>query len=99
MLAPLKQLIRLVALLTISLTLAGCISLSPEVYLVDRHTVMESEAAGEWPAMEQRFIEAGRHAGPIPLAADPLMSTRRERAFRVLNGEFVTAPRRDGDQP
>ncbi len=99
MLAPLKQLTRWLSLPLISLTLTGCISLSPEVYLVDRHTVMESEAAGEWPAMERRFIEAGRHAGPVPLAEDPLMSTRRERAFRVLNGEFVTTPSRDGDQP
>ncbi len=69
---------------------AACVSVTPEVYLVDRHTVMETEAAGEWPALEQRFIEAGQHPGPIPLAQDPAENSRRERAFRVLNGEFVT---------
>ncbi len=72
------------------LALGGCVSVAPEVYLVDRHTVMEGEAAGEWPALEQQLIETGLHAGPVPLATDPAASRRRERAFRVLNGEFVS---------
>ncbi len=63
--------------------LGGC-ALKPtvDVVLVDRHTVMESEAAGEWPQMEQRLEK-----GPVALR-DVNDSLRRERAFRVLDGEY-----------
>lgn len=62
---------------------SGC-ALKPtvDVVLVDRHTVMESEAAGEWPQLEQRLKK-----GPVPLR-DVNDSRRRARAFRVLDGEY-----------
>lgn len=68
----------------------GCVQL-PDVYLIDRHTVMESEASGEWPELEQRFREAGVSKGPRRFAEDPL-GGREDRALRVLNGEFPTDP-------
>ena len=68
------------------LLLPGCVSL-PDVYLIDRQTVMEAEASGEWPQLEARFREAAPRKGPTPLTKEP-SSKRRERAFRVLNGEF-----------
>jgi len=68
------------------LSLSACVSL-PDVYLVDRHTVMESEASGEWPELEQRFKKQSLSKGPVNLAKEP-SERRRDRAFNMLNGEF-----------
>lgn len=73
----------------IFLALTACISL-PDIYLIDRHTVMEAEASGEWPQLEERFRQTALSKGPTNLAEEP-SGRRRERAFRVLNGEFTTA--------
>jgi len=67
--------------------LSACVSL-PDVYLIDRHTVMEEEASGEWPELEARFRQQAVKSGPTNLAEEPL-EQRKERAFRVLNGEFT----------
>ena len=67
--------------------LHGCAAL-PDIYLIDRHTVMEEEASGEWPQLEERFIQQGLNKGATNfpgIEKDP----RRERAFHVLNGEFT----------
>ena len=74
------------------LNLAGC-SLSPQVdvVLVDRHTVMESEAAGEWPRIEER-LRADINKGPLALNQID-ESQRQERALRVLNGEYPHSSR------
>lgn len=67
------------------LMFGGC-SLKPsvDVVLIDRQTVMESEAAGEWPQVEKRLR---LNKGPIPLR-DVNDSARQNEAFRVLNGEY-----------
>jgi len=71
----------------VGLSLSACVSL-PDVYLVDRHTVMESEASGEWPKLEQRFQQKALKMGATDLAKEP-DNQRRERAFRTLNAEFT----------
>jgi len=71
------------------LSLSACVTL-PDVYLVDRHTVMESEASGEWPELEQRFKKQSLSKGPVNLAKEP-SERRRDRAFNMLNGEFPIA--------
>ena len=70
-------------------SLSACVSL-PDVYLIDRHTVMEEEASGEWPELESRFRQQAVKSGPTNLAEETV-ERRRERAFRVLNGEFPVA--------
>jgi len=77
---------RILLILSI-LFISGC-SLTPSVniVLIDRHTVMESEAAGDWPQMENNLH---LNKGPIPLA-DVNESQRENRALQVLNGEFST---------
>jgi len=76
--------------------LPGCVNLAPEVTIADRHTVLEEDASGDWPALEQRLTEPLMGMGPVPLATDPEASRRRERAFNVLNGAFLNPPA-DGD--
>lgn len=68
--------------------MVGCVSV-PDVYLIDRHTVMEAEASGEWPELEKRFLEKSISKGPTNLAKEPY-DDRKKKAFRVLNDEMVT---------
>jgi len=75
------------------LSLSSCISL-PDIYLVDRHTVMEVEASGEWPELEQRFLSNSVNKGPVNLAKEP-NEKRQDKAFNMLNGEFPMT----GDNP
>lgn len=70
----------------IALTLGACVNL-PDIYLIDRHSVMEAEASGDWPQLEKRFQTQGVSAGPVNYAKET-SGKRRQRAFRVLNGEF-----------
>ncbi len=66
----------------------GCVSL-PDVYIIDHHTVMEEEASGEWPQLEQRFHDLAVSPGPVDLAKET-NDSRRKRAFSVLNGAMTT---------
>jgi hypothetical protein len=79
---------RISALLITSVALSACVSL-PDVYLIDRHTVMETEASGEWPEVDQRFRQQAIKAGPTALEADP-DSPRKVRSLEVLNSEFAS---------
>jgi hypothetical protein len=81
---------RWLVLFTLVFQLPACISL-PDIYLIDRHTAMEAEASGEWPQLEQRFRQQVPTMGPTNLAKEP-SQRRRERAFRILNGEFPATP-------
>ncbi len=71
---------------------SGCAIRVPDIYLTDRHTVMESEAAGEWPQIDKR-LRRDLHKGPVVLPPQE-ESRRQQRAFRILNGEYPssTAP-------
>ena len=75
-----------VLLICSALSLSACVTL-PDIYLVDRHTVMEAEASGEWPKLEQRLRKDALQMGTTDLAKEP-DNQRRERAFRTLNAEF-----------
>lgn len=87
-----KRVSTLMGVLLVTSLNTACVSLAPEVFLVDRHTVMESEASGDWPELERVFLEDTPDKGPIALASDPESNRRRQAAFRVLNGEFPSDP-------
>ncbi|MBK1735330.1 hypothetical protein CKO15_08550 [Halorhodospira abdelmalekii] len=78
-------------LLSSALLLSGCAgmlnALVPDVHIADRHTVMEADAAGEWPELEQRLrYDLNRGPQPLPDLVEPL---EQQATFRVLNDEFV----------
>jgi hypothetical protein len=76
----------LVALFILQLgTLVAC---SPKVYLVDRQTVLEDEAAGEWPDFEKELIHKAKATGPTPFAKVN-NGAKKERLYHVLNGELT----------
>jgi hypothetical protein len=41
-------------------------SCSPSVYLIDRQTVLELEASGDWKELDETFHKQEMAAGPIP---------------------------------
>ena len=71
------------------LALSAC---APKIYLKDRHTVMEDEAAGEWPDFEKELIEKTQAASPAPLQKVEL-SAKKRRLYNVLNAELVSQER------
>ena len=63
---------------------AGC---TPKIYVVDRQSVLEDEAAGRWPDFEKELIEKAKARGPTAFAKTP-MNARRARLYNVLNGHL-----------
>lgn len=86
------MLLRLFFIGLLSLMFTGCSGLInklvPDVYLVDRHTLMEADAAGEWPELESRLIKQG-----IKSASEPYAGLNEQldeqTSFRALNAEYA----------
>lgn len=67
--------------------LSGC---APKIYIIDRQTVLEQEAAGHWPEFEKEMFEKGVANGPTPFgkAQD---DSRRAKLLTILNGDLSDA--------
>lgn len=65
----------------------SCTFCAPKVYVIDRQTVLEEEAAGEWPEFDKDLLKKNSSAGAIPLGTAPL-NARRARLYNVLNGNL-----------
>ena len=86
------MLLRLFLISLLSLIFTGCSGLInklvPDVYLVDRHTLMEADAAGEWPELEARLAEQGIKNASEPYAGiDEQLD--EQAGFRALNAEYA----------
>ncbi|MFK7160779.1 hypothetical protein V6U78_06985 [Marinospirillum sp. MEB164] len=77
--------------LLLLLQLTGCANflsnLVPDVYLVDRHTVMEADAAGAWPDLEARLLYGDLATGPLPLVEQG-EGLEQHPDLQLLNAEF-----------
>ena len=62
----------------------GC---SPKVYVIDNQTVLEEEAAGQWPQFEKQIIDKVKAKGATPISQVP-PDAHRERLYNVMNGEM-----------
>lgn len=83
---------RLFTVCLLSFAISGCSGmlnkLVPDVYLVDRHTLMEADAAGEWPELENRLREQAIKTGSEPYAGiDEQLD--EQAGFRALNAEYT----------
>jgi hypothetical protein len=72
-------------ILIVGLSLTAC---TPKIYVVDRQTVLEEEAAGRWPKFEEKLLDHSRGKGPTPFASVP-MSSKRAKLYRVLNAPIT----------
>ncbi len=52
------------SLLLLALLSTACV---PDVYLIDRQTVLELEASGDWQELDAAFHKQQLSAGPLPL--------------------------------
>jgi hypothetical protein len=77
--------------LFLGLTTGSC---SPKFYKVDQQTVLEDEAAGEWPEFEKEILSKTQSSVPKPFPT-VATSARKARLFNVLNttaSEPLAAP-------
>jgi hypothetical protein len=84
--------------LGLSLTLMALCACAPKVYVVDRQTILEEDAAGEWPQFEKELLKKSKSAGPVPFSHVPLNASRA-RLYNVLNSELVSTTSSDAATP
>lgn len=53
-----------VGLTLVSVMLWGC---SPSIHLIDRQTILEIEASGDWQELDRKFQDQEVASGPLPL--------------------------------
>jgi hypothetical protein len=68
--------------------LLGTAACSPKVYLIDRQTILEEEAAGEWPDFQKELLEKTKSDGPTPFVKTQ-NNAEKNRLYHVLNGELT----------
>jgi len=78
----------LIPIITI-LFLMSNMSCTPKVYIIDRQTVLQEQAAGEWPDFEESLTQNLKKKNPVPL---PKTSTneneKNQKLYKVLNSEM-----------
>lgn len=62
---------------------------APPLYFIDRHSVMEVEAAGEWPELDQEMMEVSKKPGVTYYEKDQ-NTDRKNRIYNTLNGESTS---------
>ena len=70
----------------ISSTFSAC---APTVYLLDRQTVLEEEAAGEWPSLEASIQKQAHASGPTEFPSVE-QSAAKKRRYSTLNAESTS---------
>lgn len=88
--------INVLTLLTVLWLLPACTFKAPDV--IDRHTLMEEEAAGEWPNFERELLDKSTQMGPTAFRkVEP--TSKEKRLYNVLNGEPVSDHKSDKQAP
>ena len=73
-------------LLLVSFYLSACV---PDIYLIDRQTVLELQASGAWPELDQKFKTQLQGAAPVSLEeAGPKVEQRK--LFRMTHADQET---------
>lgn len=62
---------------------------APKVYVIDRQTVFEEEAAGQWPQFDKELLEKSKAPTPTAFSKVPT-NDRRKRLYNTLNGEMIS---------
>ncbi len=69
-----------------SVFLCSCV---PDVYLIDRQTVLELEASGSWPELDQKYKGEIQNAAPVSLEeAGPKVEQRK--LFQMTHADQET---------
>lgn len=70
-------------------------SCSPSIHLIDRQTILELEASGDWQELDQKFQEKELASGPLPI---PKTKSEGDRArlFRMTHSDGNNDPNPQG---
>lgn len=63
---------------------SGCV---PDVYLIDRQTVMEVEASGDWPELDEEIFQLNKRMGPVSFKKDE-RPQERAAVFSMTDGDY-----------
>ncbi len=74
---------KLISILLLSLWTMAC---SPKIYVIDQHSIMEMESAGEWPEFEKQNEQNVTLLGPTPYAKE-ILSNQKQKKLGTLLGE------------
>ncbi len=67
-------------------TLSAC---APKIYVIERTTVLEEEAAGSWPELETRWKKANVKTAPRAVKTEEA-SEKQRRLTRALEPDSLT---------
>jgi hypothetical protein len=67
-------------------------SCSPSIHLIDRQTILELEASGDWQELDQKFQEKELASGPLPMPKVK-NDTDRARLFRMTHSDDSIDPK------
>jgi hypothetical protein len=78
------------SLLVLSMIVLGGVGCAPKVYVLDRQTILQAEATGRFPKLEDTFLARGLQPGPKMLDRTQLKTKAQpEKAHQILNGELT----------
>lgn len=75
-------------LLVVAFFLSAPLGCAPKVYIIDRTTLLEEEAAGSWPDLESQWTRSQIRRTPQPGASSET-SRKQKRLTRVLEPDAV----------
>lgn len=76
-------------LLTVFAGILGFVACTPNLYFIDRHTVMEVEASGEWPSLDEDVFKTTKKKG-VTYFEKSQDTKRKQKIFNTLDGEYTT---------
>jgi hypothetical protein len=67
-------------------------SCSPSIHLIDRQTILELEASGDWQELDQQFQDKELASGPLPV---PKVKSDKDRTrlFRMTHSDDNIDPK------
>ncbi|MDB5037540.1 MAG: hypothetical protein JWQ35_1068 [Bacteriovoracaceae bacterium] len=66
-------------------------SCAPKLYVIDRQTVIETEATGDFPNLQKSFEKRAENFGPKMVDRSRLKQKEvPQRAYNILNGELTS---------
>lgn len=81
---------RYIALGLLGLLHTACL---PEVYLIDRQSVLELEASGEWQELDAVYRKKALQKGPVPLETMSGSLEQKESLRATHADQEATTPR------
>lgn len=69
---------------SLPIVLGGC---SPKIYVIDRQSILEQEAAGKWPSFEQWLEKNLERKAATPLGTTK-QALKENRALQLPNGSL-----------